>query len=651
MTQQPATGAPDVTTVQPPAPDPIEAAPDEQQEQLDAYSWPATARAKLALAADGSTSLVLSADAPTTTSEADRTITGMLVPYGPAGMTTGGLLTFAKGSIAWSDPKRVKLLREHDQGDVLGYATELDDRDDGLYGTFHVPEGDNGDRALAEASNGLRDAFSVGVQLDDATQVALRRARPGVATAAKGQLRETSQVSVPAFDDARIPVAAAAGALVVASWSTPTSNAGNPAGASNTPSKGNTAMTAAQRARLAELRALQTRTAEQEAELSTLAELDAANPEPAEPGAPEPGTGAADPGAPPATPQAQAAIGGAALITGSPSTYKFDGSDSLVTDAWHARIEGDHEAGERVRKFNAELADGNPSSVQALALAAQTRDDFDTNDGTGAQFLQNAPRVDLMRGLVDRARPLVSKLTPVPIRNAAPFSIPTVGEFTGVGDHTEGTPHRPAGTLTLGGGMVIPRAKSGAWEVSRELVDASNPAIDRIAARAMLRDYRRESEGVLAALLNGVAPTVGGVDGVVKMRGVMLDAINDDDEPVDVAWLSTSVARAFATELDADDRPQLPFVGPANAVGTFNAGSMNVSVDGVNLYRSAKLDAGTGVVARKEGLLWAESPVLQFRFDEVLGPGVIKLALWAYCGAAILDEDDVEVFSLAPLAP
>src|SRR5207247_1049497 len=49
-----------------------------------------------------------------------RTIAGLVVPYGPAGATSGGRLTFAAGSIAISAARRVKLLREHAQADSLG---------------------------------------------------------------------------------------------------------------------------------------------------------------------------------------------------------------------------------------------------------------------------------------------------------------------------------------------------------------------------------------------------------------------------------------------------------------------------------------------------------------------------------------------------
>jgi hypothetical protein len=172
----------------------------------------------------------------------------------------------------------------------------------------------------------------------------------------------------------------------------------------------------------------------------------------------------------------------------------------------------------------------------------------------------------------------------------------------------------------------------------------------------MLRDYQRQTEGKVLDLLVARAAqagaTVYGVATPMALRGALMDFINDDEEAADLAVVSRGMLRTLALDTDTTDRPQLPFVGVANALGQVNrAGYTGVTVDGVELVRSARLgtamgttDGGdAGVIARTAGILWAESTVQQFRFDEVLGPGVIKLALWAYSGAAILDTTDVAI--------
>lgn len=90
---------------------------------------------------------------------ASRTVTGVVSVYEHYIPSHG--LILHKGSLNPRMPlNRVKLLRDHDHSDPVGYMTEFDA--DTLVATFYIPEGENGDRALEEAANGLRDGMSVG---------------------------------------------------------------------------------------------------------------------------------------------------------------------------------------------------------------------------------------------------------------------------------------------------------------------------------------------------------------------------------------------------------------------------------------------------------------------------------------------------------
>lgn len=534
-----------------------------------------------------------------------RTISGRVLPYGPVGRTSSGELTFSAGSVRLpDDPKRVKLLVEHDQRSVVGFATALDERPDGLHATFYVPESDPGNLALSEALAGLRDAFSVGVEIDSTTTRKLRRAE-GAAVPASGALREVSLVSVPAYDGALVDnVAASAVGLVVSAWKEPTNREETPA------------MT-------------ETLTPDTAPDTSASAVATASTAAPAEilPGM----TAEAGPAV------MTAAAGHAALVTGEPSTYTFasDGP-SLVRDAFFASQHGDREAGDRLARFNAELATHNPASELALAAVVVSGPIPDS-------LLNSTTRTNLVNMALDRARPIASRLATVPINSASPFYIPTTGEFSAVGDHTEGTPHVAEGTLTLGESIVTPRAVSGAFRVSREVVESSNPALDRVAVAAMVRDYRRHSEAkIIGALATAVAtPSATGISTAMALRGEIVDMAAADDEMPDFLVAGGAFYGALAAEVDADGRPMLPAVGPANALGTLSAGSTGTSIDGVEVVRAASVATGEAWLLRRDDVLFAESPARTFRFDEVEGPGIVKVALWAYVAAAVLNADGV----------
>ncbi|MFT4189848.1 MAG: phage portal protein [Aeromicrobium sp.] len=133
-----------------------------------------------------------------------RLIGGRLIPYGVVGVSKGQRWQFSQGSLVWDDPRRVKLCVGHDLATACGHAVELDDKPDGLYGTFAVERGPDGDRALTKAEDGVWDGLSVGVGVGGKY-----RTTGGVNHAVSMPLVETSLTPFPAFGDARVLAVAA----------------------------------------------------------------------------------------------------------------------------------------------------------------------------------------------------------------------------------------------------------------------------------------------------------------------------------------------------------------------------------------------------------------------------------------------------------
>ena len=135
------------------------------------------------LAADTATSRILSA-----------TIVSYNVP------STTHRVVFHDGALTprGATIDRVKVLRDHNQGDPLGYLASFDGH--AQADLFIVDDADgNGDRALAEAANGLRDGVSVGFHIyeyafDDENNLHVYRA----------EFYEVSLCAVPDFVDAGV---------------------------------------------------------------------------------------------------------------------------------------------------------------------------------------------------------------------------------------------------------------------------------------------------------------------------------------------------------------------------------------------------------------------------------------------------------------
>ncbi|PAJ70923.1 hypothetical protein CIG21_01705 [Corynebacterium hadale] len=134
-----------------------------------------------------------------------RTISGLVLPYGRAGYTSAGAVTVNAGAVTIpEDLSRVKLLRDHSTEDgftPVGYATAAESTEDGLRMSFKIGRTADGDTALADVTEHIRDALSVELINTSVTE-------DGQLTA--GELTAVALVPIPAFADARVDLITAA---------------------------------------------------------------------------------------------------------------------------------------------------------------------------------------------------------------------------------------------------------------------------------------------------------------------------------------------------------------------------------------------------------------------------------------------------------
>ncbi|QFG13037.1 major capsid and protease fusion protein [Gordonia phage Schiebs] len=130
---------------------------------------------------------------------AARTIAGIVLPWHDQGNTSAGGLRFTPRSIRLPrDLSRVKLLRDHtgdpNGGVPVGVATAFENRPEGLFMRFSIANTAEGDRALVEAAEHVRDSFSI-----EAAQ--LTRTGPDVTDSV---LKAVALVPYPAFAAAQV---------------------------------------------------------------------------------------------------------------------------------------------------------------------------------------------------------------------------------------------------------------------------------------------------------------------------------------------------------------------------------------------------------------------------------------------------------------
>lgn len=143
---------------------------------------------------------------PVMVNTARRLLGGVVMPWNVIGSPSLGRAIFRPGSITVpDDPTRVKLLVEHDPNRSVGYLNAASELPTVLLASFRVVDGPTGDAAMAAALDRTRDGLSVRVEVDRWDIL------PGdVIEVLASRWRETSLVAIPAYDDARAAVLAAA---------------------------------------------------------------------------------------------------------------------------------------------------------------------------------------------------------------------------------------------------------------------------------------------------------------------------------------------------------------------------------------------------------------------------------------------------------
>jgi hypothetical protein len=125
----------------------------------------------------------------------ERTISGLVIPYGEVGYTNVGAIKASKGVLTIpEDVSTVHLNLEHSDTRPVGKAVRLEETDAGIEGTFRIANTTAGNDLLAEVEEGLRTGFSV--EFHDHV------IRAGEVL--KGMLSGVAAVVNPAFNSARV---------------------------------------------------------------------------------------------------------------------------------------------------------------------------------------------------------------------------------------------------------------------------------------------------------------------------------------------------------------------------------------------------------------------------------------------------------------
>ncbi|MDQ5815820.1 MAG: phage major capsid protein [Actinomycetota bacterium] len=564
-----------------------------------------------------------------------RTVTGMFVPWGQVARSGLAKWRFARGSLRWATERRIKLNLGHDHKEAVGVATRIDNGTAGLYGTFKIARGEQGDRALALAEDGVLDGFSIEVDFDEDDGWTPDPDDDDVRLVQSGRLAGVALTAFPAFDDARVDRVAATREGVAMADDKKDDKQEMEADESEARFDGM-------------LQGLANKVVDSQQKLN--AEMAQSVGESISEGVKTALENIGDP-------QRGSVKAARYTVTREEPTYRFDGTGhSLVRDAWYAASQKEEDAIDRLRRYRRQTEEvATLVNQNFLSFAPQTTT-------TASQIIPPGYRPELYVPQLQQERPYVSAVSQGTLANATPFTVPTFTSVgTGSADHVEGT-NPSDGSLTFGTKTVTPQAISGRLVLTREIVDASNPAIDQIAFAAMRESYNRQTEVKVYTLLNGTsgaggtitagfvpsgaqAVTVaGGTDnqGLVKqIRKSLADYTFARFAAPTVALMGQGATARLAQAVDTTQRPLFPWADGTNTFGTANAAAGGYQVDSLRFVPAwsntgtAAGDSQIMILNRSDVWVW-ESPLLQFRFEEKQGPANIELNIFGYFATHLL---------------
>lgn len=320
-------------------------------------------------------------------------------------------------------------------------------------------------------------------------------------------------------------------------------------------------------------------------------------------------------------------VGGAVTRDRDPGHYTRSSRNSFFGDM-HLSRQGDEAAARRLAEHNRALSTG--TNGPGLVPPHWLTEEFEQ--------------------LARQGRRLADAVRRIPLGNdPRPITMPkqTVGTDAVVAEQaTENTSVGSADAYDSDTTTVTPKPTAGMQIVSRQMLDMSNPAVDQLIYADLLAVYNDKLEAkVGTALITAAgAATVTFASEATNwdVAGVPSDSVidlaiavrNARKLPGDILAMRVNRYGEFLKLKDGSGRPLIPLdtAGPQNVIGV---GSVAVDgrIAGLGVIATDALGSGypeSYLVLRASDTILFESDVLQFRYEEPLGPESVKLGIWGY---------------------
>jgi len=327
-------------------------------------------------------------------------------------------------------------------------------------------------------------------------------------------------------------------------------------------------------------------------------------------------------------------LGGARTQDRDPGFYTRASQHSFLGDQYRAARLGDDAAKARLTKHSNAMRD-NTHLRDVLGAGAST---------FGAGLVPPIWLAEQFAPILHRRLRVASVLRQVPWAGPFPWTIPIAGTVASGSTITEGvnSTETDPGYSTI---TVTPSTIMGYSEVSRQMLEASNPAVDAIIWGDLTGDFLDRCEtAVITALEAQTSVNLATVlDNTLatNMRNGVLDAIaavsDNSGGDADVFVSKNSKWVGYLKLTDSTNRPLVlsQRYNPQNAIGQGNdlqafRSPIQGDLESLMVVTSPTVGTMRGFVINSQEILYQNSPPMQFQFEQPAGPALIRIGIWGY---------------------
>jgi HK97 family phage major capsid protein len=324
-------------------------------------------------------------------------------------------------------------------------------------------------------------------------------------------------------------------------------------------------------------------------------------------------------------------------VRAEPDVYRKPGgagieARSFFRDLLHAQIDHDPDAAGVLARHSMQMRAAGTTTTGAGIVPPQWLFEEFAIIAHGAR-----PWADTLRRIgISDANPVNIGVQAVPgaavTAQASENTVPNDGSFN-------------ANVLTTN-----PKTYTGKVDVSRQLVDGSNPSVDGIVYADCMGSYNEQIETAVVNAFeaaSGFAATItypGTAPVYANLPDAFIDAnasvIKHRKMPARVVFLGIGAWAFLVKQKDQAGRPLVTtgYHGPMNAYGLGEAtqyGTIAGEVVGLQCIPSWAGVDNHIYVLKVDDCLLLESSTFNFRYEEVLGPETIRLGVWGYAAPVI----------------